>query len=92
VIVLTVVVIVDLLVATGYWLRRVAAPTTASMSRSLVGARAMAPGTAGALSARAAPATAPQTGRPPTVLTRRADAVCHLAMSLGMAAMFLAAL
>lgn len=100
-VVVTVVLSVALLAAAGYWLRRAMGtparpevPVGAEVPvgeevRALVGSGAARVAQPPARSARAARRTP---GRVPAALTPRRDALCHLAMSVGMAAMCLAML
>ncbi|HTF49646.1 MAG TPA: DUF5134 domain-containing protein [Pseudonocardia sp.] len=97
-VVVTVAVSVALLAAAGYWLRRAVrtparpeVPVGAEVQvdaevPALIGGGEVRPAEPPARSARRAPS------RVPAALTPRRDAVCHLAMSVGMAAMCLAML
>ena len=91
-VVVTVALSVALLAAAGYWLRR--AVGTPARPEVAVGAEVPAlVGTGAARVAQPPARSARRTpGRVPAALTPRRDALCHLAMSVGMAAMCLAML
>jgi hypothetical protein len=103
---LTWIFIAGLVLGAGFWLRRaLPAPSGTPVAATSAMATSAAPTVAATSTAATSTAVASTTVTSTTVashtapanpllaaLTPRADAVCHLAMSLGMAAMFLAML